>query len=160
MHVRPSPSRQAKSNSSNQAPQHPRLRPCLFRHITRDIMFSLVVDDFGVRYTKQASGRSPFNSNSRSQRLQVEGPTSRRQVPRQNCLPIHAWIRHKMLQRFRPQYLLPGHRPAKTPGRYIAPSYIYQRASIHIHRQDRKTEPHTYHGTAGNHHRRHTIILR
>jgi hypothetical protein len=28
--------------------------PCLLRHITRDIMFSLVVDDFGVRYTKQA----------------------------------------------------------------------------------------------------------
>jgi hypothetical protein len=28
--------------------------PCLFRHVTRNIMFSLVVDDFGVRYTKQA----------------------------------------------------------------------------------------------------------
>jgi hypothetical protein len=28
--------------------------PCLFRHVTRDIMFSLVVDDFGVRYTDQA----------------------------------------------------------------------------------------------------------
>jgi hypothetical protein len=27
--------------------------PCLFRHVTRDIMFSLVVEDFGVRYTKQ-----------------------------------------------------------------------------------------------------------
>jgi hypothetical protein len=29
----------------------------------------------------------------------------------------------KMLQRFRPQYLLSGHRAAKTPGRYIPPSY-------------------------------------
>jgi hypothetical protein len=29
----------------------------------------------------------------------------------------------KMLQRFRPQYLLPGQRPVKTPSRYIAPSY-------------------------------------
>jgi hypothetical protein len=27
--------------------------PCLFRHVTRDIMFSLVVDDFGVCYTNQ-----------------------------------------------------------------------------------------------------------
>jgi hypothetical protein len=27
--------------------------PCLFRHVTRDIIFSLVVDDFGVRYTNQ-----------------------------------------------------------------------------------------------------------
>jgi hypothetical protein len=29
----------------------------------------------------------------------------------------------KMLHRFRPQYLLPGHRAARTPGRYIPPSY-------------------------------------
>ncbi len=28
--------------------------PCLFRHRTRDIMFSLVVDDFGVRYGSQS----------------------------------------------------------------------------------------------------------
>jgi hypothetical protein len=27
--------------------------PCLFRHVTRDIMFSLVVDNFGVRYSNQ-----------------------------------------------------------------------------------------------------------
>jgi hypothetical protein len=29
----------------------------------------------------------------------------------------------KMLQRFRPQYLLPGHRHPRTPGVYIAPSF-------------------------------------
>jgi hypothetical protein len=29
----------------------------------------------------------------------------------------------KMLQRFRPQYLLPSHRSPRTPGRYIPPSY-------------------------------------
>ncbi len=28
--------------------------PCLFRHCTREIMFCLVVDDFGVRYKTQA----------------------------------------------------------------------------------------------------------
>jgi hypothetical protein len=28
--------------------------PCLFRHRKRDIMFSLVVDDFGVRYGSQS----------------------------------------------------------------------------------------------------------
>jgi hypothetical protein len=28
--------------------------PCFFRHHTREIMFCLVVDDFGVRYKTQA----------------------------------------------------------------------------------------------------------
>jgi hypothetical protein len=28
--------------------------PCLFRHRSRDIIFSLVVDDFGVRYGSQS----------------------------------------------------------------------------------------------------------
>jgi hypothetical protein len=30
---------------------------------------------------------------------------------------------HKMLTRFRPQFLDPAHRPAQTPGRYIVPVY-------------------------------------
>jgi hypothetical protein len=30
---------------------------------------------------------------------------------------------HKMLTRFRPQFLDPAHRPAQTPGRYITPVY-------------------------------------
>jgi hypothetical protein len=29
----------------------------------------------------------------------------------------------KMLTRFRPQFLDKAHRPARTPGRYIAPIY-------------------------------------
>jgi hypothetical protein len=43
----------------------------------------------------------------------------------------------KMLQRFRPQYLLPGHRPAKTPGRYIPPSYTSEPQVICIDKTEK-----------------------
>ncbi len=39
-----------KENGYTQCPN----TPCLFRHHTREIMFCLVVDDFGVRYKTQA----------------------------------------------------------------------------------------------------------
>jgi hypothetical protein len=37
-----------------------------------------------------------------------------------------------MLQRFRPQYLLPGHRHPKTPGVYIAPSFSKQPQTVFV----------------------------
>jgi hypothetical protein len=44
-----------KENGYTQCPN----TPCLFRHHTREIMFCLVVDDFGVRYKIQAGARRP-----------------------------------------------------------------------------------------------------
>ena len=38
----------------------------------------------------------------------------------------------KMLQRFRPQYLLPGHRHPRTPGIYIAPSFSKQPPKVFV----------------------------
>jgi len=42
-----------------------------------------------------------------------------------------------MLQRFRPQYLLPGHRPPKTPGVYIVPSFSKKPQTIFIDRSEK-----------------------
>ena len=131
-------------------------------------MFSLVVDDFGVRYTKQADADhlvQTLEANAYQLKVRPLGDKylgmsitfdrERKTV----SLSMPGYVT-KILQRFRPQYLLPGHRPAKNPGRYIAPSSYtrYQRASGRIHRQNRKPKLHTYHGTAGHH--RHIIILR
>ncbi len=43
----------------------------------------------------------------------------------------------KMLQRFRPQYLLPGHRPPRTPGVYIAPSFNKKPQTVFIDRSEK-----------------------
>ena len=53
-----------------------------------------------------------------------------------NCIPVK-----KMLQRFRPQYLLPGHRPSRTPGVYvyiyIAPSFSKKPQTVFIDRSEK-----------------------
>jgi hypothetical protein len=59
MHVWSPASRQAQPNPSNpHLSTHGYIQcantPSLFRHVTRDIIFSLVIDDFGVHYTDQA----------------------------------------------------------------------------------------------------------
>jgi hypothetical protein len=43
----------------------------------------------------------------------------------------------KMLQRFRPQYLLPGDRPPRTPGVYIAPSLSKKPQTVFIDRLEK-----------------------
>ncbi len=43
----------------------------------------------------------------------------------------------KMLQRFRPQFLLPGHRPPRTPGVYIAPSFSKKPQTVFIDRSEK-----------------------
>jgi hypothetical protein len=105
--------------------------PCLFRHITRDIMFSLVVDDFGVRYTKQEDADQLIQTlEANAYKLKVR-PLGDKYLGMYIAfdrdrntvsLSMPGYVT-KMLQRFRPQYLIPGHRPSKTPGRYIPPSY-------------------------------------
>jgi hypothetical protein len=94
-------------------------------------MFSLVVDDFGVRYTKQEDAEhliKTLESNAYKLKVRPLGDKylgmsiSFNRDLKTVSLAMPGYVT-KMLQRFRPQYLLPGHRPAKTPGRYIAPSY-------------------------------------
>ena len=105
--------------------------PCLFRHVTRDIMFSLVVDDFGVRYTNQADADhliQTLESNSYKLKVRPLGDAylgmsiKFDRVLKTVSLSMPGYVT-KMLQRFRPQYLLPGHRSPRTPGIYIPPSY-------------------------------------
>ena len=94
-------------------------------------MFSLVVDDFGVRYTKQADADHLIQTlEANAYKLKVR-PLGDKYLGMSIAFDRHrktvslsmpGYIT-KMLQRFRPQYLFPGYRPAKTPGRYIAPSY-------------------------------------
>ncbi len=43
----------------------------------------------------------------------------------------------KMLQRFRPQFLLPGHRPPRTPGIYIAPKFSKKPQTVFIDRSEK-----------------------
>jgi hypothetical protein len=43
----------------------------------------------------------------------------------------------KMLQRFRPQYLLPGHRPPRTPGVYIASSFSKKPQTVFIDKSEK-----------------------
>ena len=105
--------------------------PCLFKHHTRDIMFTLVVDDFGVRYGSQDDIDHLENTlklNDYKITVRPEGDqylgmniafnTQRTAV----TLSMPGYV-SKMLTRFRPQYLDPSHRAAYTPGRYIAPIY-------------------------------------
>ncbi len=113
--------------------------PCLFRHITRDVMFSLVVDDFGVRYTKQEDADHLIQTlESNAYKLNVRPLVSRhvnRIQPRpQNRLPIYAWIRHKNA----PTIPTPLPAPRPPPGqntRSIYRTFLYQRASGRLYRQ-------------------------
>ncbi len=94
-------------------------------------MFSLVVDDFGVRYGSQ----SDIDHLEKTLQLNDYKITVRPDVDQYLGMNIafnrtHTAVTisipgyvHKMLTRFRPQFLDPAHRPARTPGRYIAPVY-------------------------------------
>ena len=52
--------------------------PCLFKHATRNITFSLVVDDFGVSYQHPSAP----NRDPQKQRLPSHDPTRRQHIPR------------------------------------------------------------------------------
>jgi hypothetical protein len=138
--------------------------PCLFRLVTRDIMFSLVVDNFGVRYTNQCDADhliQTLEANAYKLKVRPLGDAylgmaiafdrARKTV----SLSMPGYVT-KMLQRFRPQYLLPGHRAAKT--RALHSVVLYQYPTSRIRRHYRQTEHHAHHGTSGNY--RHAIALR
>jgi hypothetical protein len=103
--------------------------PCLFKHESRDIMFCLVVDDFGVRYGTQDDADHLINAlRSHDYELTVKpkGDTYLGMhisfTPTSVSISMPGYI-DKMLKRFRPHYRLPTHRPAQTPGRYTIPVY-------------------------------------
>jgi hypothetical protein len=143
-----------KENGYTQCPN----TPCLFRHHTREIMFCLVVvhhtreimfclvvDDFGVRYKTQADADHLIGTLEKYEYKLKVRPLGDVYLgmaiafDRQNktvsiSMPGHV---EKMLQQFRPQYFLPGHRPPRTPGVYIAPSFSKKPQTIFIDRSEK-----------------------
>ena len=105
--------------------------PCLFKHATRNITFSLVVDDFGVSYQHPSDFQhliETLKSNDYLLTIQPEGNTYLGMHIKFNYSKNYVTISmpgylEKALTRFRPHFLLPTHRAARTPGRYIPPKY-------------------------------------
>jgi hypothetical protein len=121
--------------------------PCLFlRHRTRDIMFCLVVDDFGERFRTQADADHLIQTLEKHEyKLKVRplgnaylGMAIAFDRPSKTVSISMPGYVQKMLQRFRSQYLLSGHRHPKTPGVYIALSFSKQP----LHRQ---SDPKKFH---------------
>ena len=103
--------------------------PCLFRHETLDVTFCLVVDDFGIRYGSQSDADhliATLRANDYELTIKETGDTYLGMkisfTPTSVSLSMPEYIT-KALQRFRPQYLLPTHRAAATPGKYHAAVY-------------------------------------
>jgi hypothetical protein len=103
--------------------------PCFFKHETREIMFCLVVDDFGIRYGTQDDADhliQTLQSHDYELTIKPTGDTylgmniSFTSNPVTISMPGYV---EKMMTRFRPHYLLPNHRPATTPGKYALPVY-------------------------------------
>jgi hypothetical protein len=99
--------------------------PCLFKHATRDIIaFTLVVDDFGVSYSNQADVDhliTTLKANDYLLTIKDDGNTYLGMTiqfnPTLNTVNISMpGYLEKTLTRFRPHYLLPSHRAARTPG--------------------------------------------
>jgi hypothetical protein len=94
-------------------------------------MFSLVVDDFGVRYGSQSDidhlektlALNDYKITIRPDGDQYLGMNIAFNTARTAVTISMPGYVHKMLTRFRPQYLETTHRPAQTPGRHIAPVY-------------------------------------
>jgi hypothetical protein len=103
--------------------------PCLFQHEALNITFCLVVDDFGVRYGAQSDADhliATLRANDYELTIKETGDTYLGMPisfgPDRVSLSMQGYI-NKALQRFRPQYLLPTHRVAATPGKYHAAIY-------------------------------------
>jgi hypothetical protein len=98
--------------------------PCLFQHDTLDVTFSLVVDDFGIRYGSQSDADhliATLRANDYELTIKPIGDTYLGMnisfTSTSVNLSMPGYIK-KALQRFRPQYLLPTRRAAATPGKY------------------------------------------
>jgi hypothetical protein len=118
--------------------------PYLFRYRTRDIMFNLVVHNFGVRYESQSDidhlektlRLNEYKIIIRSDGDQYLGMNIAFNTARIAVTIFMPGYIHKMLTRFRPQFLDKAHRPAQTPGRplycsrvraEVTPAHIDQR---------------------------------
>ncbi len=130
-----------KENGYTQCPN----TPCLFRHHTREIMFCLVVDDFGVPYKTQADAdhlihtleKYDYKLKGRPLGDVYLGMTISFDRPNKTVsISMPEYVK-KMLQRFRPQFLLPGHRPSRTPGVYIAPSFSKKPQTVFIDKSEK-----------------------
>jgi hypothetical protein len=91
--------------------------------------FLLSVDDFGVRYGTQSNADhliATLRANDYEQTIKETGDTYLGMNisfgSDRVSLSMPGYI-NKALQRFRPQYLLPTHRAAATPGKYHAAIY-------------------------------------
>jgi len=101
--------------------------PCLFRHDTRNIMFTLVVDDFGVKYSNLVDFefladilRKRYTMTTTSQATQYLGMTiSRNRLLRTITLSMPAYV-SRALKRFN---VSPPSRPVHNPMVYLPPVY-------------------------------------
>jgi hypothetical protein len=88
--------------------------PCLFSHLTRDVQFCLVVDDFGIKYGSRDDAEhliKTLQSNGYQLTIKDKGNTYLGMdiafTPSSVSISMPGDI-EKMLQRFRPNYLLPS----------------------------------------------------
>jgi hypothetical protein len=100
--------------------------PCLFRHITRNISFTLVVDDFGVKYQLKDDADHLFSTLRLKYKLKVDWEgrqyLGRRIVFDYSELTVTIDMPDyipKVIKRFRPNLKL----GAGSPGIYTPPSY-------------------------------------
>jgi hypothetical protein len=130
-----------KENGYTQCPN----TPCLFRHHTREMMVCLVVDDFGVRYKSQSDADHLIHTLEKYEyKLKVRSlgdiylgmAIKFDRINKTVSISMPGYVK-KMLQRFRPQFLLPGHRPPRTPGIYIAPTFSKKPQTIFIDRTEK-----------------------
>jgi hypothetical protein len=119
--------------------------PCLFlRHRTRDIMFCLVVDEFGVRFRTHADADHLIQTLQKHEhKLKVRplgnaylGMTIAFDRPSKTVSISMPGYVQKMLQRFRPQYLI--YFPATATPRHPASTSL--RLSPSNHKQCSSTE--------------------
>ncbi len=93
-------------------------------------MFCLVVDDFRVRYKTQADADYLINTLEKYDYKLKDRPN------KTVSISMPGYVK-KMLQKFRPQFLLPGHRPPRTPGVNIAPSFSKKPQTVFIDRSEK-----------------------
>jgi hypothetical protein len=87
------------------------------------------VDDFGIKYGSRDDAEhliKTLQSNGYQLTIKEKGDTYLGMdiafTPSSVSISMPGYI-EKMLQRFRPNYLLPSHRPAHTPGKYTTPVF-------------------------------------
>lgn len=101
--------------------------PCLFKHVERDLYFVLTVDDFGVKYAKQADAQFLLDVLRKQYEVSVDWSGSKYlgytiafdDLKHTATLSMPGYV-DKMLQRFFPGQTFKG---AGSPGVYVPPNY-------------------------------------